>query len=272
MQNPPVTSPAADSPDPKNQVKGKVWPWNPIQAVLIVIGAFIISQLLAFIVAAGGMAVFARLAGWSESRLNVLQDSGTTSQFVIIVLAEAFVVLGMWLLFRHRKISFRELGFGRPQARDFWLPLVAAVLYFTAFLIIVAVLQQLVPSLNVDQKQDIGFDDAAGFVPLLMVFLALVICAPVAEEVLFRGFLFTSLRQRSSFFLATLGTSILFGAAHLMGGEQGASLLWIAGIDTLLLSVALCYLREKTGRLWASIILHSLKNSLAFVLLFIVNV
>lgn len=246
------------------------WPWNPLQAVVIVVATFIVSQFLALGAVVGGATLYAQLTGASDRDVNTWLNDGTTSQFAIIFLAETFVVLCLWLLLRKRKLPFRQLGFGRPVAKDFWLPVLTAGVYLAALLIVVALLQQFVPGLDVAQEQDIGFDGATGFVPLLLVFLALVVCAPVAEEILFRGFLFGSLRHRSSFVAATVGTSVLFGAAHLMGGEQGASLLWIAGIDTLLLSFALCYLREKTGRLWAPIMLHAMKNGLAFVFLFIV--
>lgn len=260
----PASSPAAPA-GPDETATGKPWPWNFFQATLIVAGAFILSQLLAVAIYSLILRLYNQLTG---SAFSLLEQS-TVSQFVIIVLAETFVVLGVGWLLRRRGISLRALGFGRPRGQDFWLPVMAFVLYMGVFLTLASLLRQYVPGLDTEQKQDIGFDNASGFVPLLMVFLALVVAAPVAEEVLFRGFFFGSLRQRNSFVVTTLLTSVLFGAAHLLGGEPGSSLLWIAGIDTLVLSVALCYLREKTGRLWAPILLHSMKNSLAFTFLFV---
>ena len=84
-----------------------------------------------------------------------------------------------------------------------------------------------------------------------------------------RGFLFGALRRSTGFWISAAITSVIFASLHLGGGEQGAGLLWIAAIDTFILSLALCYLREKTGRLWASIGLHAIKNGVAFVALFI---
>jgi membrane protease YdiL (CAAX protease family) len=45
---------------------------------------------------------------------------------------------------------------------------------------------------------------------------------------------------------------------------QGASLLWAAGVDTFVLSLVLVYLREKTGALYAGMLVHSLNNLIAF--------
>jgi membrane protease YdiL (CAAX protease family) len=59
----------------------------------------------------------------------------------------------------------------------------------------------------------------------------------------------------------------LFGVAHLQFGS-GAPLLWVAALDTFTLSIVLCYLREKTGSVWAGVFLHAIKNAIAFVALF----
>ncbi len=271
----PVESPVTAKPDYASvHAKLKPWPWHPLQAVCIAFGAFIASQLLAFGLVSAGSSLYASSAGWSAERLAGWLGGATSAQFLSIVLAEVILVLIIYWLFRRQHVdgvNFRSLGFSRPTAKDFGLPVIAFGCYFAAFLAVVIVLQQFVPGLDINQEQDIGFKDAAGFGSLLMVFLALVVCAPIAEEVLFRGFLFGSFRRRTSFIIATLGTSLMFGAAHLLGGQQGAALIWIAGIDTMLLSFALCYLRETTGRLWAPIILHAMKNSLAFILLFVIK-
>ena len=233
------------------------WPWHPLTAIAAVIITFVLSQLAAVIIS------------------GVLTDvvfphaDDTVSQFLVIGLAESLVILGVYGIFRNARVPFSELGFTRPQARDVWMPAVGFVVYFGLFVTLSMVIKALVPGLDLNQKQDIGFNDASGMADLTLVFLALVVLAPLAEEILFRGFLFGTLRRKLSFAAATLITSLLFGAAHLMGGEQGAALLWIAGIDTLLLSTVLCYLREHTGRLWGCVLLHATKNCVAFMLLFV---
>ena len=71
--------------------------------------------------------------------------------------------------------------------------------------------------------------------------------------------------------VAALITSIIFATAHLEFGE-GAPLLWVAAIDTFVLSLALVYVRERTGRLWGSMGVHALKNTVAFVSIYIFHV
>jgi membrane protease YdiL (CAAX protease family) len=57
-------------------------------------------------------------------------------------------------------------------------------------------------------------------------------------------------------------TSAIFGFAH---GQ------WNVGVDTFALSLALCYLAYKTNSLWPSVLLHSLKNLIAFILVFVIT-
>lgn len=238
----------------------KPWPWKPWQTFLLTIAAFVLAQLVAGFCLALAYLVFGR---------HGLLTDNVFGNFLAIVLAEGLLV---WLIVRFVRaggIGLERIGFARLKLPDLWLPAVALVVYFGLLIGLVSLLQVLVPGLDTQQKQDIGFKDVQGLGQLALVFLALVVAAPIAEETLFRGFLYSGLRQRYTVVVSTLLTSLLFGAAHLSGGEQGASLLWIAGIDTMLLSITLCYLREKTGRLWAPILLHAMKNCVAFLSLFV---
>ena len=96
----------------------------------------------------------------------------------------------------------------------------------------------------------------------MLAFITLVVIAPVAEEVLFRGYLYGKLKKYVPVWAAILITSALFGLIH------GT---WNVAVDTFALSIILCLLRESTGGIWASILLHMIKNGIAFYFLFIVG-
>jgi membrane protease YdiL (CAAX protease family) len=126
------------------------------------------------------------------------------------------------------------------------------------------------PGLDINQHQQIGFNNVRGTVELVLTFASLVILPPLAEEIIMRGFLYTSLRKAMPFAWAAVATSALFATAHLPeGGSAGP--LYIAAIDTFVLGMVLSFLREKTGSLWAGITLHALKNGIAFVVLFVIG-
>lgn len=235
------------------------WP-GAFTAFVAAILIFVTSQLLA--------AVAVGLLASGQGTELTLFGSQVLLQFTFGLIAYGGMLAAIYYFLRWRGLGWRDIGLTRPKLSDAGLAAVAFVCYVSAYVVLVSVVSPFIPGLDIGQRQDIGFDDAAGW-QLALVFLVLVVLAPVAEEVMMRGFLFTSLRRRLPFWLTTLLVSILFAFLHLGGGEQGAGPLWIAAIDTFILSLALCYLRERTGRLWASIALHALKNGIAFTALFI---
>jgi membrane protease YdiL (CAAX protease family) len=92
---------------------------------------------------------------------------------------------------------------------------------------------------------------------VLQGIIALLI-APLAEEVIFRGILYTALKQRTGLVLAALISSVLFAAIH----------FYPAGFLSLLfLSLAAVWLYERTRNLLAPILLHALFNTLNFVVI-----
>jgi membrane protease YdiL (CAAX protease family) len=155
-----------------------------------------------------------------------------------------------------------------------WVDVVYALagfaLYFVGYAIVLTIATHIFPSINVDQKQELGFQNTSGTINLFLTFLSLVILPPIVEETVFRGFVFSGLKNKLPFIYAAIGTSLLFASAHLQYGS-GKPLLWIAALDTFTLSMVLCYLRQKTGGLWAGIFLHALKNGIAFVSLFLLH-
>jgi len=62
--------------------------------------------------------------------------------------------------------------------------------YFPVFFITLAVLRVLIPTLDINQQQQIGFEPATTRPELLLVFTSLVLLPPLIEEMLCRGFLF----------------------------------------------------------------------------------
>lgn len=181
------------------------------------------------------------------------------SSGVLYVIALAIVVVPLVLL-RGKTYVKRILGIHKGSNRSvLWLPFVLWLAYMLVTIIVAAITSNL-SFVDSDQAQDIGFQDISVLYEYILVFIALVILPPIAEELLFRGYLFGRIRERFGFWLTTIVVSIVFGIVHLQ---------WNVGIDVAVLSIFLCYLREKTGTIWASMVLHAIKNGVAYVLLFI---
>jgi hypothetical protein len=84
------------------------------------------------------------------------------------------------------------------------------------------------------------------------------VVAPIGEEFLFRGYIFTALRNWRGPWTAAVITGLLFGLVHI-GSAPVLDLVPLAG-----LGFGLCLLYRRTGSLYPCIALHSLNNSIAF--------
>lgn len=242
-------------------------PWNPFWAILYAVFFFFASQL----VAALAVSLYPALQHWSSARATDWLNNDVTAQFAFTLLAEGIIVWSVYLWLKHHKTSFRLLGLRRPKGEDAGYGILAWLIYMGVFIGVTAAITQFFPHFNVDQQQQIGFTDVHGGRNLALTFVSLVILPPIAEEIVMRGFIYGSLRKWLKPLWALLITSAIFAAAHLPEGGSGGP-LWIGALDTFILSIFLCSLRERTGRLYASIVLHTLKNGVAFVALFILKV
>lgn len=85
-----------------------------------------------------------------------------------------------------------------------------------------------------------------------------VIGAPVVEEIFFRGLIQTRLVERLGAVRGIAITSVMFGAAHLIGWVGPESLVAAAAIAGS--GAVLGYVRHRTGRLGTSIAAHAFFN------------
>jgi membrane protease YdiL (CAAX protease family) len=205
--------------------------------------------------------------GWSQLHITNWLDNSVTGQFALIVLVEALTLLLLWAFLKRRRASFRDLGLKRPRLTDIGYALAGFAAYFVVYIGVLTAAQQLVPSLNINQDQQLGFNTSTTGPALIYIFISLVLLPPIVEEIMTRGFLYTGLRSKLPKIIAALITSVIFASAHLQWGS-GAPLLWVAALDTFTLSMVLVYLREKTDSLAAPMGVHMIKNGLAFVVLF----
>lgn len=205
------------------------------------------------------------LQGLIASR--VVQFTGDNQTLVTaVVLALAFIfalgiVLGLPRLLKVDKTTPVELGVSKPpRFKDIGLSLLGYGGYFLLTYGLTVIVQNLWTGFNVDQAQEIGFKDLANSFEYVLAFVVLVIIPPIVEEILFRGYLFGKIRKRASFWLTAFIVSTAFGIVH-----QQLNV----GLDVFALSLVLCFLREKTGAVWAGMLLHMIKNAIAFVILFL---
>jgi uncharacterized protein len=208
------------------------------------------------------------LAGilWVLNALNVPvsslnEDILTTIVSLLIYLIMIGLVIWLPHIANRGQVTAGDLGISRmPHWSDILMAPVAFFVYFVVSTALMLAATSLFPSFDASQAQNTGFSVLTQPYEYVLAFVTLVLLAPFAEELLFRGYLFGKLKKLIPVWLAILITSLLFGFIH------GA---WNLAIDTFTLSLVLCLLRVSTGSIWASILLHMIKNGIAFYILFV---
>lgn len=185
------------------------------------------------------------------------------------------------------KVTKTELGLNELPT---WTDIGLSIVGFIAYLLLAAALVSIFSAFtwfDVSETQDVGFGVVLSPVDRMIAFVILCVIAPIAEELVFRGFLYQKIK--SLFFkkesddqkpaksekrkikslkkqeilaisIATFITSLTFGVMH---GQ------WNVGVNVFAMSIVLCLMREITGSIYAGIILHIIKNVIAFYLLYV---
>lgn len=160
--------------------------------------------------------------------------------------------------------STKELGLqGLPTLVDLGLAPIGYAVYLALASLFSSIMSTIFTWFNTNENQDVGFNTYIDGVDRVIAVIALVFLAPIAEEIVFRGWIYGKLRTRIRLPLAVLLTSLLFAVLH---GQ------WNVGVSVFALSLVLCGLREVTGTIWSGIILHMLSNGIAFYLLYVAMV
>ncbi len=194
-----------------------------------------------------------------------LDEALRPAVFQTVVAATVYILsiaiaIGVPYAVKQRKTTLETLGMTRlPSWSDIGLAPVTFIAYLLVVTTIVALITVWFPGFQPDQAQDIGFSVFGSRLDNMLAFLTLVVLAPIAEEVLFRGYLYGKLKRHIPVIWAAIATSLLFGLVHLQ---------WNVGVDVFILSLFLCGLRSLTGSIWAGVLVHMIKNGIAYYILF----
>lgn len=182
---------------------------------------------------------------------NILSSKNKTKQNVI----QKFV--SSW------QTNRKELGLvGLPTYTDIALSIIGFAIYAGLSYFILELFTRF-SWFQPNQEQATGFSHYLIGTDRIFAFFALVIFAPIFEEVIYRGWLYSKIRKQTNQTFAILLTSVLFGIAH---GQ------WNVGVNVFALSLVLCSLREINGTIYSSILLHMIKNGIAFFYIYVMGI
>ena len=213
---------------------------------------FFAAQIVVFLIAR----ILINAVNWSINE-NVAQ---TVCMVISYALALGVLILVAKKIFS-AQVTRDSLGLrGLPTWTDILLSPVGYIVSLLGAVAIVYVMQLILPVVNWSETQDVGFNNVVSSMDRIITFVALVILAPLMEELIFRGYLYSRLRGKMSALPAIILVSVLFGVMH---GQ------WNVGIVVGVMSVVLCIAREMTGTIYAGILMHMIRNGIAFYMLYV---
>jgi hypothetical protein len=231
---------AARPPDPPELPDAARPQWPPWYAPAALFGSF-----GAILVAGFPLLPVILTFGISEAVAGV-------ALLALLLVQDGLLVLAA-VLFASIKRTPRRWHFG-IRATRLW-PTVAWVLL--AFAVMLGFEFGYIELFHVDETnvEELGEDSlVAGFA----VSLAVIVVAPVAEEIFFRAFFYRALRTRLPVWSAALIDGLVFGALHFQGIDTAIILPVIA-----VFGVGQCVVYERTGSLFAVIAIHAAFNTVA---------
>ena len=242
---PPVVpvAPVVSAPD-----RGVVTDWPPWTAPVALIGGLVLALVGGLVVDLPALAFGVSLT--SSHMPPGLTIADTIVQDVGFVFASVYCArLGA------RTVRSWQFGLRRPPVG--WRSAGGEiVLLLVAFIVLSAIWAAVVHTEKEKLLETLGSNEGTALL-LLSAGLTCVV-APICEELLFRGYIFTALRNWRGMWPAALITAVMFGGVH-AGSAPALDLVPLGA-----LGFGLCLLYRYTGSLYPCMIAHSLNNSIAF--------
>jgi membrane protease YdiL (CAAX protease family) len=220
------------------------------------IGLYFVGQL------AAGLLIGAWFVAWDGSTVG--PEELTIAPVALLLAAVGGQVIGLaasLAFLRMRRIDLAGvIGATRPAGRLLLIGTGVGAGMLVAASLVVAALMRLTGS---EQPADQFLLDelTRGGASTALAFVAAVVLAPVAEELLFRGLLFRALLQRRSVHVAALVSAVVFALVHVdVAVSQPLALVGLT-----LVGVVLAHAYERTGSLLVPIAGHAAFNGITLV-------
>ena len=222
-----------------------------------------------------------KLAGWIYLPFYVLLLPllmGVIAGFVFVLLGRTpeEQTLTIHLNFAYGVVNFCFAGFffrhylvkSAQQIPQFTSRFLTALLggfgmYLLGNFVMGSLTQMISPGMENINDAAIGAMAGVGALEMLIYTIVLV---PLAEETIFRGLIFTTLRSHSRV-AAYAVTVVAFSAIHVLGyiGTAPALSIILSFIQYIPASFALVWALEYSGSIWASIGIHTIANAFSMI-------
>ena len=182
----------------------------------------------------------------------ILNDMlGKEISFLVFYLLSTGVPFGIVHLIRNKKTGINKYNFSLSSVKIMVLVSISAIAVQTG---ITSPIANLIPMPEFAKKMFLELANQNG----IFSFIAIVIAAPILEELIFRGIILDGLLKRYSPAKSIIISSVLFGIVHLNPWQF---------IGTLIIGLFLGWIYYKTKKLTLTIIIHFVNNLIAFMMM-----
>jgi hypothetical protein len=181
---------------------------------------------------------------------------------VLLVSTQAALLLVSWLLvFRPNALAALPRFPGSDPGRAVRMGLGWGVVAWIGASLASAAVVSLLEALGLEVAPQAA-EQALGLVEPWVAVLAIVLLAPIAEELFFRGVVFNAFLRERGPRLAYIGSAALFAVIHLS---------IVALLPIFLLGLALAWVYDRTGSLLAPIVMHAVVNGISVAIALLVR-
>jgi uncharacterized protein len=226
--------------------------WNLNLILPVGLFAFACAEFLLF----GFSRAFPKIPIQPSANVHALQALFQT------LIVEISLVFAIFYLLRRRYVGIWQLGLNTWR-REYLRGGLWAYLSILPVLALIGAFLGLFQKTLLPKQEIYNLLMGLTSLPVSLLFLVIVgLIAPLLEEIIFRGFLFGTLRNSFGPRRSMVYSSLLFAALH----NSLAAFLPI-----FFLAMVLAYLYEKTGSLWPSIVLHMANNTVTTLLIILIR-
>lgn len=248
---PPFHNEASEIVEPE-EISPNNPPWNALTAFLVWLG----SVFLIFLLQGIFVAAFA-IANNQTNTAELINDPKVLLLSVISVLpAHALTLVLAWAVVTrfNKNPFFKTLGWSFGNFRWWQFPIILGI-----FFIFAAVVTLFFPEQENELTKILASSRAAVFVVAFMATFS----APITEEVVYRGIVYSGFRKTFNVPVAVIVTTVLFAGVHYpqYWGSWGTIIL----ITTL--SLILTFIRVRSDNLLPCVVLHFIFNGIQSIVL-----
>lgn len=235
---------------------------GPLAAVLLIGLVLYVQAVIGGVlsVAAGFVWALLELSGSSDMPSDIEAWFSAHAIFFALPAAVLSAPVGWLVLRRVLPGGLADIGWRRPSGLHLAAAASAGLLAGATYLVVFLVTR---PAVEADSLGTMATAAASGGLHRHVWAILALLVAPLLEEFLFRGVLFTALRDRWGVAVAAVGSGLLFLVSHI-----AEATIWQAWVGLGAATLALTLIRIRSDSVAASWVTHAAYNAVIVALVY----